>query len=414
MQRAGNSFIDALRWGTTLVAARLTVYVNGRPTQIVLPVSDATFTVDRNSEHRRTGQMTLEVLPTVPPQTVTVNGNLQTLLPIVPSALLAPFGNEVFVEMSIVQSVNGQNPAAGTNGWVPLGLFAIATSDVQDTGNNLTVTLELRDRSWAVAQRALLTAYTVPAAAGDLQSELIALLNTAWGSTPPWSYSITPNPGYTVPAGTYNQGQDPWQAALDMFFSAGYELYFDVNGNVVGAPVPTPLVNNSVVWNFVESGLSATGQSTHPVGGTPFTTPVDVALVMTRDGIPNSFFVSASGPNNASGTSTPVQANAADKNPASPTYINGPMGTVPSFIFDSLISTQAQALAEAQYNLSVALAKSWTVAVSTPPNPLFDIDDVCTITRSRLNLNLKPFVVDTITTSIKYDAVTIVKGRIVT
>ena len=408
MQTASTAFIDALRWGTTLVAARITHYQDGQPSSVVLPVSNGTFTVDRNSEFRRSGQVTVEVLPTVPPQTATDVDGTFYILPLNPQAHLSPFKNEIFVEISVV----GPGGVAGANGWVPLGLYQIATSVVQDSGNDLIATLDLYDRSWALAQRQLLTAYTIPAAGGDLQSEVEALFQTAWGSTPPWSYNITPNPAYTVPAGTYNQGQDPFQAALDFFSSAGYEIYFDVNGNVVGKPVPNP-ATSPVVWNFSEGEVAAVGTLAHGLSGTPYTSPVDVTLQMTRDGIPNDFIVSASGTTNASGSSTPVQASAADTNPASPTYINGPMGNVPSFIFDSTITSQAQAQAEANYDLTVALAKSWTISVDTPPNPLFDIDDVCAISRAKLAMTNQPFVIDTITTSIRYDATTTIEGRVV-
>jgi len=410
MQSAATGFVNALRWGSTLIAARITVYVNGKPTSVVLPVSDADFVVDRNSEFRRHGQLTLEVLPTVPPQTVTANNTSYTLLPLTQAALLAPFGNEVFVEMSVVQA-GATNTTAGANGWVPLGLFQIATAVVEDSGDDLTMTLELYDRSWAIAQRKLLTAYTVPAASGDLQSELQALLSTTWGTAPPWSYNIATST-YTVPAGTYNQGEDPWQVALDIFSSAGYELYFDVNGNIVGAPTPNPSTS-PVVWNFAEGEVADRGTLAHPITGTPYTTPVDITMTMTRDGIANNFYVSATGPNNAAGTAQPVQVNASDNNSGSPTYVNGPMGNIPTFIYDSLITTAAQAQAEANNDLAVALAKAWTISIATPPNPLFDINDVCTATRSRLGLNNQKFVVDTITTSIRYDVDTVVSGRVV-
>ncbi len=365
-------------------------------------MSSAKFTVDRNSEFRRQGTITVEILPTIPPQTVTIGQFTQILLPLTPQAALAPFGNEVFVEMSVVR-----NGMAGTNGWVPLGLYQIGTCVTQDTGINMVLTLDLFDRAWAVAQRGLLTAYTLPAAGGDLQSELQALLANAWGSVPPWTYSIQPNPGFSVAPGTYNQGQDPWQAALDIFAAAGYELFFDVMGNVVGRPVPDP-TQQPVVWNFVEGAISATGQSGHPLGGTPFTTPVDCTMTLTRDGIPNDFFVSAT----AADGSVPQQSEAADMNPQSPTYIHGPMGDVPSFIYDGNITTLNEAQAEADYNLAVSIAKSWQVSVRTPPNPLFDIDDVCTISRARLGLNMQKFVVDSITTTVRYDDDTAVAGRI--
>lgn len=412
MQNASNGFIDALRWGSTIIASQVTVYYKNQPTSFVLPVSDGTFTIDRNSEFRRTGSLTVEILPDVPPVTTNIFGTERTVLPLHPQAILSPFGNEVSVSISLVQ-VNSSNQAvAGANGWVPLGLYEIASSVVDDTGIDLTVTLDLKDRSWAIAQRTLKTSYSVPAADGTLQGELEALVTAAWGGTPPWQYNIIPDPLYTVPAGTYNQGQDPWQAALDIFAAAGYELYFDVNGNVVGHPIPDP-TQQPVVWNFTANSLSDLGTMTHSVGSTPYTTPVDMQLTMTRDTISNDFIVVATGPNNASAGATPVQGQAADTNPQFPTWIGGPMGDVLTVIYDSNITSQAQAQAEAEYDLSVSLSKSWVISVDTPPNPLFDVDDVVTATNPRLALNAQKFVLDTISTSIRYDAVTTVTGRTV-
>ena len=168
-----------------------------------------------------------------------------------------------------------------------------------------------------------------------------------------------------------------------------------------------------MVWNFVPNEVSALGTLGHGLSGTPFTTPVGTALVMTRDGIYNDFFVSAAGANNATGSNTPVMAEAADTNTASPTSIYGPMGDVPFFVYDNLITTAAEALSEAQYDLGVSIASAWTLAVTSPPNPLFDIDDVCTDTDPYLGLNLVKFILNSITTSIRYDAQTVVSGRVI-
>lgn len=409
MQSASTTFTNTLRFGSYLVAGRFTVYSGGVPTSYVVPVSSANFTVDRNAEQRRQGQITVEVIPTVPPP---------ALMPTSPQSLLAPFGNEVFVEISTY----GAGGAATE--WIPLGVFAIATTEVEDTGIDAVITLDLYDRSWVISQRALLAPYNVPAAGGNFVAEVEALLNQVWdqsGDMPALQFNIAPT-SYTVPPGTYNQGEDPWQACLDMAASAGYELFFDVHGVVTGLPIPDP-TTRVTAWTFNESSVSAEGvlnpPSTHDyqISQSPYSTPVAVTMTMTRDGISNDFWVSATGPQNApgsaSGSSAPVQEEAADTNPASPTYVGGGMGDVPSFVTDSLITTSAQALAEAQYNLAQSLAKAWTFSVSTPPNPLFDIDDVCAIVNSRLGLASQRFVVDAITFNVRYDVATVLSGRAV-
>lgn len=339
------------------------------------------------------------------------------ILPLSPTAALAPFAQQIGVQLQVV----GEGGTIDPNGWVPMGLYAIAESTIDDTVNDLVVTLKLFDRSWVLSNWKLVAPYTVPASTGTLQDEVTALINHVWSTqgpssppTPPWTYSFVPS-SYTVPAGTYNQGQDPWQACLDMAASAGYELFFDVNGNVVGKPAPGSPAGGAlnslpISWGFDQNTLSAQGISSHPLSGTPFTTPVAMSMQILRDGIFNDFWVAAIGSNNFGGL---TQAEAADNNSMSPTYYHGVMGDNPNFVFDSLITTQAQALAEAQYGLAVSLSKVWQISVDSPPNPLFDIDDVFTVTNPRLNLNAQKVITDTIHTTIRYDAITTLTGRVI-
>lgn len=419
MLAASTAFLNTLRWGSYLVAAQIQVYYKGQATGIILPVSTADFTVDRNSEQRRQGQLTVEIPATVPPQMVSLDGVTQVpILPLTPTAALAPFAQQIGVSLQVI----GEGGTIDPTQWIPMGIYAIAESTVDDSTTNMVVTLKLFDRSWVLANWKLVSAYTVPAAGGSLGAEIEALIQSVWtnqgpGSppAPPWSYSIGNPASYTVPAGTYNQGQDPWQACLDMAASAGYELFFDVNGNVVGQPSPGSPARGTlnslpVVWGFDQNTLSAQGTSSHSLGGTPYTTPVGMSMQILRDGISNDFWVAAVGQNNFSGL---VQQEAADTNPSSPTYYRGVMGDNPTFIFDSLITTAAQALAEAQYNLAVSLSKVWQISVDSAPNPLFDIDDVFTVTNPRLGLNAQKVIIDTIHTTVRYDALTTLSGRVI-
>lgn len=417
-----------MRFGSFLVAARLTLYQNGASLAITLPVSYGTFTVDRNSAQRRTGELTIEIPPQIPPQTISVAGTQQPFLPISPSSPLAPFGNEVFVELTVM----GPADAVGVNGWVPMGLYAVATSTIDDSGNDMTVTLDLYDRSFIFARWGLLSNYSVPAAGGNLEAEIKALLSYSWNNNGPGrviggsvavpSYITGANfapTTYTVPSGIYNQGQDPWAACLDMASSAGYELYFDVKGILTGKPAPGSPAGGSlnslpVVWGFNPGEVSATGTFQHALGGTPYTSPIAASLQMTRDKIYNDYWVSAVGPNNLS----PSQSEARDSNSQSPTYYGGPIGDIPYFVYDSSITTAGQALAEAQYLLAVSISDSWTVSVSSPLNPLFEIDDVAYMLNPRWGGTFasdpgQKFIVDSLTTSIRYDVATMVSGRVI-
>ncbi len=429
MYTALSGFISALRWPNALMDVQLNVFSSGAPTALYFPVSDASFTYDRNSEQRRSGQVTVQIPPTIPPGLVSFNGSTVPYLPIDPSSPLAPFGSEVQPSVSLLAPDLSQGSVHGVNGWVSLGTYVIASSVVQASAINVVCQLTLYDRSWPFSQWQLLANYNYPAAGGGLEAEVIALLSYVWNNNGPGqngepvpSYitggSFQGNTsGWTAPAGTLNQSQDPWAACQQWATSAGQELYFDINGLLTCKPIPGSPAGGTlnslpVVWGFNPNEVSAVGTLQHPLGGTPFTSPVATSLSMTR-AVQNDFFVSATGAQNITGTAQPVMQEWKDGNPQSPTSIYGPMGRVPSFVWDSNITTAAQALAEAQYDEGVSVASAWTLSVATPPNPLFDLDDVVSVTDPRLNLTNQKFIIDTISTSVRYDATQTLTGRVI-
>lgn len=414
-----SAFTAALRYGAMLVQARFTVYTNGSPNGPVYygATSTGSFTVDRNSARRRSGQITIEVAPAAPPAPI------PALLPTNPQSLLTPFGNEVFIECGIASSMSQTGETSVTQ-WVPLGLYTIATSDVDDTTVNLVVTLDLSDRSLTISQRAFQQPYNFPAASGNFVDEVMTLLNSVWNQqvgVAPLQYNIVPTSA-TVPVASYNQGADPWQAAIDIATVAGYELYFDAYGVVTGKPIPDP-TTQPITWNFTDDqtlvfGLPGTGSTA--LLGSPYSTPVAVQVQMTRQGIYNDILIQGTGTANTptytgpggAPTGAPVLAQAQDTNPQSPTYIGGGLGNIPNFVASSLV-TAAGAPAMAANDLQVALSSSWTVTLSIPPMPILDIDDVVTITRPRVGLNNVKVVIDTITHSIRYADISTFTGRVV-
>ena len=409
---ASSGFINAQRYGAILVSARITSYINGKPDGEVIygAVSTGSFTQDRNSNQRRTGQLTLEVVPTIPPP---------AYLPTQPNSIFAPFGNEVLVETGIAPAGD-----IAKIQWFPSGLFAIATSVVDDTSINLTVTLDLYDRSWGIAQRTFKTPWNFPATiSGNFADEIKKLLNAVWAQDPsmaPLQYNIVPTSA-VVPTASYDQGTDPWQAALDMAAAIGYELYFDRNGVVVGKPIPDP-AQQTIAWNFTDQqtdiqGLAGTGSTA--LGGSPFSTPVECSVQMTRDGVYNDIIVQGIGYANMatySGTgvvvtSPPALGEAFDNNPQSASNIKGGMGVVPSFISSSLVTTQgAQTYANNQ--LTANLSASWQITLTIPPMGILDIDAVVTITRPRVGLWRTKIVIDRLTQVIRYADIEQMTGRV--
>lgn len=392
-------FIEALRFGSYLVKSRLTVHQDGNPTSFVVPVSTCDITVDRTAANRRSGQLTVELVPTVPPP------------PEMPTSLtspLAPFGTELFIELSLDTAGTAEN-------WVPLGLFVIASSTVTDTSVDVTVTLSVYDRSWVMAQRSFLDPYNVPAAGGNFDDEIVALANQVWGTSPPLQFNITPTTA-TVPTASYNQGDSPWQAILDMASAAGYEVYFDTKGVLTAHPIPDPS-SQPVAWVFGPNTVGANGLlAANPIGSGAYTTPAGIVSTMTRDQIYNDVIVTGTGTQNAtgaaSGSTAPVVGEAKDTNPLSSTYVGGPVGDIPEFVQTPLATTTAAAQAMATNTLAAALSNAWTLQVSTPLHPLFEVDDVIAVYNPRIGLNGTRMVVDSIEYGVRYDAVTVLKGRV--
>jgi hypothetical protein len=415
------AFIDAQRFGNILVQAQFQVFIKGRPFGLpyYAAASTGSFTIDRNSEFRRTGQITIEVIPTVPPP---------ELMPVNPGSLLAPFGNEINVATGIATSAGTgtENQVASPTTWVPQGLYAITTSTVDDTGIDCTVTLDLSDRSWTIAQRALKNPYNFPATpSGNFVAEMQALLNMIWNQqvgVAPLLFNMVPTTAI-VPSASYNQGSDPWQAAQDMASAVGYELYFDINGVVTARPIPNPFAT-APCWNFSDDQtlvIGAGGSGSTALLGSPYSTPVEVSVVMTRDGIYNDVVIQGTGDANAAtyngtGIETsgpPILAEAADTRPGSPTYIGGGMGDVPNFVTSSLITPDG-AQDTADTDLNQALSQSWQVTLTTAPNGIFDVDDTVLVTRPRVGLNNALVVLDTITNTLNYADTDQVTGRILT
>lgn len=385
----GGFVAAAINSGVYKMQPIVTIFAQGSRLNYNLPVSSGTVTVDRNSANRRRANLTMEVIPTVPPPTV---------LPLTPQSPSAPFGNEV----SLQAVITNQEGASAT---VQMGIFAIATSTVEDATSDLTITLDCYDRSWVVSTRKFLAPYNVPATPSKtFAAELVALLNTTWGATlPALQFNIQGNLAQVaiVPSASYNEGSDPWSAAQDLAAAIGYELFFDVNGIVTALPIPVPSAT-PVGWTYFENVPNA---------------PKVIKDTFTRDGIYNDFIISGTGTTNApgatSGSNAPIRAESSDTNPASPTFVGGVFGDVPSFGQSNLITSLAQAQSASLYALQASLSSAQQISTDVLPNPLFDIDDVVALNRLRLSMDPAKFVIDTIKHTIRHDDVTVLTGRVV-
>lgn len=317
-----------------------------------LPVEAATVTCSRTQAQRTT--LTVQFDPLAVPN----------IVPTGMSSPVAPNGNEIVLSAGIKY-------IDGTTEMVPCGVFPIETVVVTDTGTDLSMQVTCADRSWSVSRRVLLQPYTI-ATGITLDQALYDLLSSNTTGMPSFNYAIETSDS-DAPPNTYNEGQDPWQAALDIAAGAGFECFFDRYGNVQARPIPAP---GSIATTWSLSAVQAG--------------PLSITRTITANQVANDYVVYSSSGN----VVPPARGEADDSNPSSPTYVDGKFGDIVVFLSSQTITTAVAAQAAAQAQLNASLGQIDSLSVSCVPNPAVDIDDVYTITRTRAGLNGESWVVD--------------------
>ena len=359
------------------IANAATILSGGNPVQGAgVSLTDATVTVSRTAAARRSASFT-----------IALTDPWQQLIPSASNTgPLTPFGNE------IAPSFGWINPATRLPELVQVGVYAIETVTVNDTGSGLTLAVTGYDRAWTMSLRKFTAPYAVTAGTrGD--AALSALVTFVLGSGVP--QNITPaldgggNP-LNLPGLAFNENTDPWSAVQTIVTSIGYEAFFDAQGVFVARPLPDPMTAQPV-WSMVEG---------------PGNIAKSYSRSLTRNGVSNDFIVTGSG----SGVGTPVRGQAQDTSPASPMYVSGPFGDVPTFTNSSLVTTVAQAQAAAANQLAAARGQLETLTVVTYPCPVFEPDDVIYCQRSRAGVD-GYYVVDTVQFSLRHDGSTTLTAR---
>lgn len=349
------NFTAALTSAQILTAVQASILSGGQPIPgyTNLPVETATITCARTQAQRTTLSVTLD------PSTAA------NLIPADLTSPLAPNGNEIAISIGI-------RYPDGSQELVPCGVFPIQTVTVTDNGTDLTLAVQCADRSWSISRRPLLAPYTIPAGT-TLDQALHALLSANTSGMPPFTYNIAPTTAI-APVNTYREGQDPWQAALDLASGAGMECFFDRYGNIAARPLPGP-GTIAPTWNaseLTQGGVLA------------------LARVLTANQVSNDFVVMSQ----SSNVTPPVRAEASDTNPASPTWTGSRYGDIVTYLSSSTIADAAGAEAAAQSQLYQSLGQIDTLTATILPNPAVDIDDIFTVTRTRANLTGAQWVVD--------------------
>lgn len=264
--------------------------------------------------------------------------------PVNADGLLAPYGNEIFVERGIEYS-------PGRTEWVGLGYFRIDTPEQDETPSGL-IDIAAPDRMQGIVDGRFLTPrqFSSTLTRGDVVNTLITEVYPAavieWDSSSVRDAAL----GRTIVA-----DQDRYQTLYDLVTSLGKIGYFDYRGIfVVRSPA---VVTGTPSWT-IDAGSNGV--------------LVKMSRAITREGIYN--VVVASG--EATDTLPPSWAAVADVSPASPTRYGGRFGPVPRFYSSSFITSTSQARDAATTLLRKSLGLPYQVKLGHIVNPALEPDDV--------------------------------------
>lgn len=337
-------------------------------------VDSGSVTIDRKNASRRVCSVTL------------TSGERSDggALPIIPSTstdLFAPFGNELYLYY-VTDGVPTQ-----------VGIFEITDANIQDSGTDLGMTVSGSDRAKSFGQSGFTDVYTIAAGTNVAVAIRNLLSSRVVGFTPTFALQVTSQVTPTTPL-IYGPGDDPWQKATELAESIGSELFVDAFGVVTMVAVPDP--SQSAVDATYAEGINNTA--------------ISINRKLSRTATPNYIIRDGSG----SGLAAPVRGIAQDSNLQSPTYVNGPYGTVVDYQSSNLYSTQAQAQSAAQAALLLAQGSVETVAIDIIPDPSRDVDDVISVTRARAGISPgTKYVVDVVTMGFDHSTLMNLQARAV-
>jgi hypothetical protein len=283
--------------------------------------------------------------------------------------LLAPYGNEIFVERGIAYG-NGQRE------WVGLGYFRIDTPEQDETPDG-EVTISGSDRMAGIVDARFLQMRHFPATLtrGFLVDRLI---------TEVYPDAVIEWDDTALRDGLVGRAviveEDRVGTLKDFITSLGKVGYFDHRGIFV---VKTPPSTTGTASWTIDAGRNGV--------------LVQMSRGLTREGVYNA--VVATG--EAGDTTAPAWAVAYNLDPTSSTYYLGAFGPVPRFYSSPFLTTNAQAATAAASLLRQQLGLPYQVELSSIANPALEPYDVVKARypkagRSR-SLRTEIHVVDTVT-----------------
>lgn len=258
--------------------------------------------------------------------------------PYAASDLLAPFGNEIYLERGIAFG-------NGIFEWVGLGYFRIETVD-QDEAPDGQIRITAKDRMAAIEDarftepQQFVQGQTLGTIVTELVTDVFPDAVIEWDDDTDLS--------------TLGRSQvfekDRFGALTDLTTSAGKMVFWDHRGVLVIQDIPDPGTPVYSV-NAGEEGVLVT-----------------MSRDLSREGVYNA--VVAAG--EAADSQPPVTAIAIDNNEDSPTFFGGRFGRVPRFYASPFITNVTQAQSAAHAILIQSIGLPYNVDFGTVPNPALE------------------------------------------
>lgn len=309
------------------------------------------------------GSITIDDAPIRRRANITLTDPTGDLTPTDATSLLSPFGNEIKLYRGIQLSTGPE--------YIPLGVYGISSVRITESGQSLTMVVQLYDRARKVILARLVNDYVI--AAGT--NYVTAIQDLITFRYPGATFSFPTGVTNTTPRLYFQENWDIWKQAQKMAVAIGYDLYFDAYGVCTMTPVPS--IYNASVWDYSEG---------------PESMILSVDRSLNDEEIYNHFVVTGESTSN----STPYRGEASDTTPTSPTYIYGAFGDRPQFIRSGLVTSNAQAQTMATAELQKSIGQPLSANVQSIVHPAHDVGDVIRIVRDKAKID-SFFVMDKLT-----------------
>jgi len=259
---------------------------------------------------------------------------------------------------------------ASQDEYIPLGVFTLNDTEISDSPEGLVLELSGTDLSRKVARNRWEQTYVVYPGSnyGDVIMRIIR--NRLPGTQ--FNFASTDKVTPLLFFGEQSSN-DAWQDAQDLALAIGHELYFDPYGVCTLRPEPDPAID-SPVWELED-----------------LVNPTILSLTrrVTDENTYNRIVVIGEG----SGLDEPVRGVATDEDPASPTYILGPYGTVTQIIRSSMVLTNIQAQDAARAALLRNKGMTEAIEMDIIPMAALEPGDILVVNRSRSKVEGQ-FIID--------------------